>query len=125
MNLNQITVPSLDLSKSIPFYEKLGLKLIVRSLPNYARFQCPEGNATFSIHKTDKLPTGNGISVYFECEDLNKDVNALCEKGIEFDLLPTDQTWLWKEARLKDVDGNQIILFHAGENRLDPPWRIK
>ncbi|MEM6701033.1 MAG: VOC family protein, partial [Bacteroidota bacterium] len=25
MNLNQITVPSLDLTKSIPFYEKLGL----------------------------------------------------------------------------------------------------
>ena len=34
MNLNQITIPSLDLTKSIPFYEKLGLKLIVKSIPS-------------------------------------------------------------------------------------------
>jgi len=44
MNLNQITVPSLDLTKSIPFYEKIGLKLIVKALPDYARFECPDGN---------------------------------------------------------------------------------
>ena len=56
MNLNQITVPSLDLTKSIPFYEKLGLKLIVKSLPHYARFECPDGNSTFSIHQTENLP---------------------------------------------------------------------
>ncbi|MGB0788863.1 MAG: VOC family protein, partial [Marinirhabdus sp.] len=41
MNLNQISAPSADLKKSIPFYEKLGLKLIVKSLPHYARFECP------------------------------------------------------------------------------------
>ena len=69
MNLNQITVPSIDLSKSIPFYEKLGLKLIVHSTPQYARFECPNGNATFSIHQTTKLPSGEGIAIYFECED--------------------------------------------------------
>jgi len=124
MNLNQITVPSLDLSKSIPFYEKLGLKLIVKSLPNYARFECPKGNATFSIHKTDNLPQGDGIYVYFECDDLDEYVNDLKEKGIKFDLDPTDQSWLWREARLKDVDGNQLILFYGGENRLNPPWKI-
>ena len=48
MNLNQITIPSLDLEKAIPFYEKLGLNLIVKSLPDYARFECPDGNSTFS-----------------------------------------------------------------------------
>ena len=63
MNLNQITVPSLDLTKSIPFYEKIGLKLIVKSLPHYARFVCPDGNSTFSIHQTDELPKGDGIYV--------------------------------------------------------------
>ena len=65
MNLNQITIPSLDLTKSIPFYEQLGLKLIVKSLPHYARFECPNGNSTFSIHQTETLPKGNGIHVYF------------------------------------------------------------
>ena len=125
MNLNQITVPSLDLTKSIPFYEKLGLKLIVKALPHYARFECPDGNSTFSIHKTEKLPKGDGIYVYFECEDLDKKVEEIKQTGIQFDLEPTDQSWLWREARLRDVDGNLLILFYGGENRLNPPWRIK
>ena len=124
MNLNQVTVPSMDLKKSIPFYQKLGLRLIVKSLPHYARFECPNGDSTFSIHLTDKLPKGEGIYVYFECDDLDKQVENLKKEGIQFDQEPVDQRWLWREARLKDLDGNQIILFHAGENRLNPPWRI-
>ncbi len=124
MNLNQITVPSLDLTKSIPFYEKLGLKLIVKSLLHYARFECPNGQATFSIHLTKNLPTGDGIWIYFECENLEDYVNQLLKKGVEFEEMPNDKSWLWQEARLKDPDGNQLILFYAGENRLNPPWRI-
>lgn len=125
MNLNQITVPSLDLSKSVPFYQKLGLRLIVDSVPNYARFECPQGNSTFSIHQADRLPSGEGIWVYFECENLDELVSDLQEKGIAFEELPDDKRWLWREARLKDPDGNQIILYFAGENRLNPPWRVK
>ncbi|MEO0527454.1 MAG: VOC family protein [Bacteroidota bacterium] len=125
MNLNQITVPSTDLERSIPFYQKLGLKLIVEALPHYARFECPNGNSTFSIHQTENLPKGDGIYVYFECDRLDEYVHELIEKGIVFDQKPTDQKWLWREARLKDVDGNQLILFYGGENRLNPPWRIK
>jgi len=124
MNLNQITVPSIDLEKSIPFYEKLGLKLIVKALPHYARFECPNGSSTFSIHQTTELPTGEGVYVYFECDDLDEHVNGLISKGIEFEELPNYKPWLWREARLKDLDGNQIILFFGGENRLNPPWRI-
>lgn len=125
MNLNQITVPSLDLSKSIPFYEKLGLKLIVKALPHYARFECPDGASTFSLHLTDKLPQGEGVYVYFECDELDKHVENLKQKGIKFDLEPTDQSWLWREARLKDLDGNQLILFYGGDSRLNPPWRVE
>lgn len=125
MNLNQITVPSLDLTKSIPFYEQLGLKLIVKSLPHYARFECPNGNSTFSIHQTETLPKGNGIYVYFECKNLDEDINKLKKNGITFEQEPSDKSWLWREARLKDLDGNQLILFYGGENRLNPPWRIE
>jgi catechol 2,3-dioxygenase-like lactoylglutathione lyase family enzyme len=124
MNLNQVTVPSLDVAKSIRFYETLGLKLIVKAVPHYARFECPDGNASFSIHLTETLPNGAGIYVYFECENLDTYVQELTEKGIEFEQQPTDQNWRWREARLKDPDENQLILFYAGENRLNPPWRI-
>ena len=72
MNLNQITVPSLDLTKSIPFYKKLGLKLIVESLPHYARFECPNGESTFSIHQTDKLPQGTEYMCILSVKILTK-----------------------------------------------------
>ena len=124
MNLNQITVPSIDLEKSISFYKDLGLILIVKSAPHYARFVCPDGDATFSIHLVERLPQGEGIYVYFEEEDLDSKVNDLQDKGYSMDELPTDKRWLWREARLKDPDGNQIILYYAGENRINPPWRI-
>ena len=124
MNLNQVTIPSLDLSKSIPFYKNLGLKLIVHTHANYARFECPDGGSTFSIHRVDQLSSGEGIIVYFECENLDEHVNELVEKGIVFEEMPNDKGWLWREARLKDLDGNQLILFYAGDNRLNPPWRF-
>ena len=125
MNLNQITVPSLNLTKSIAFYETLGLKLIVKALPHYARFECPNGNSTFSIHQVEQLPKGEGIYVYFECDDLDKKVETLIQQNIKFDELPNDKSWLWREARIKDPDGNQLILYKAGEHRIHPPWRVK
>ena len=36
---------TLDLSKSIPFYQKLGLELIVEALPHYARFKVYEATS--------------------------------------------------------------------------------
>jgi hypothetical protein len=112
------------LATSILFYKKIGLKLIVESLPHYARFECPDGDSTFSIHKVDKLPIGEGIYVYFECENLDEFTAVLSNKGIEFEERPNDKPWLWREARLKDPDSNQLILFFAGGNRKNPPWRI-
>lgn len=124
MNLNQITVPSLDVATSIQFYEILGLKLIVRSLPKYARFECPIGSSTFSIHQVDNLPIGQGIIVYFECSELDETVVQLIKKGISIEEMPKDKPWLWREARLKDPDNNQLILYYAGVNRLNPPWKL-
>jgi catechol 2,3-dioxygenase-like lactoylglutathione lyase family enzyme len=124
MNLNQITVPVLDVEQAISFYETLGLKLIVKSLPHYARFECPTGGSTFSLHQVEKLPQGEGVWVYFEIENLDEYVQILVKKGIRFEELPNDKSWLWREARLKDLDNNRLILYFAGENRLNPPWRM-
>jgi catechol 2,3-dioxygenase-like lactoylglutathione lyase family enzyme len=125
MNLNQVTIPSLELTKAIAFYQTLGLKLIVESLPHYARFQCPDGNSTFSVQLVEQLPSGDGVHLYFECEHLDEYVNELVGKGILFEETPNDKSWLWREARLKDPDNNQLTLYYAGSNRLNPPWRIK
>ncbi len=125
MNLNQITIPVLNVEKAIAFYEQLGLQLIVKTLPHYARFVCPVGHATFSLHQVDTLPNGNGVWIYFEVDDVDATVQNLAAKGFVFDQLPADKTWLWREAYLKDLDSNQIIIYHAGKNRIDPPWKIK
>ncbi len=125
MILNQITLPSLDPQGSISFYEKLGMKLIVKSLPHYVRFICPDGKSTFSLHQVEHLPSGDGAWIYFECAHLDLMVADLKGLGIVFEEDPGDKPWLWREARLKDPDGNQLILYHAGENRMNPPWRIK
>ena len=125
MNLNQITVPVTDVGRSIRFYEKLGLRLIVKSMPTYARFECPEGNSTFSLHLVDVLPAGEGIWVYFEVQNLDEVVDSLKKDGMVFEELPTDKPWLWREARLRDPDNNQIILYFAGNYRTNPPWRVE
>lgn len=123
MNLNQVTLPSADLARGIAFYRKLGFTLIVDSAPRYARFECP-GGATFSLHHAASFLPSHTV-VYFECDDLDTRCAALAASGVAFDSMPADQTWLWREARLRDPDGNEICLYHAGENRRFPPWRVK
>lgn len=124
MNLNQVTIPTRDLKTAITFYEQLGLRLIIESAPRYARFECPEGEATFSLHLVQELPKGEGAIIYFETAELDKKVEVLKKKGLVFLHDPIDQSWLWREARLADPDGNIIILYNAGKNRKFPPWRI-
>jgi len=102
----------------------MGFTLIVHSPPRYARFECPEGNSTFSLHSAVH-PIGNtGVVVYFECSNLDERVERLLAAGFEFTQLPTDERWLWREARLIDPSGNVICLFWAGDHRKNPPWRV-
>lgn len=125
MNLNQVTIPVTDVDRSIRFYTKLGLRLIVRALPHYARFECPDGDATFSLHAAEERSTGEGIWVYFEVANLDSYVAGLITQGVVFEELPADKPWLWREARLKDPDSNQIVLYFGGDNRKNPPWRVE
>lgn len=123
MNLNQVTLPATDIAASVAFYQRMGFTLIVSS-PHYARFECPEGDATFSVHLAEHPCEDSGVVVYFECADLDRQVESLQARGLQFSTPPTDERWLWREARLSDPAGNVICLFRAGENRKNPPWRV-
>ena len=124
MNLNQVTLPAVDFDRSVAFYCQMGFKLIVHSPPRYARFECAEGESTFSLHAVAELAANTGVVVYFECADLDVRVEHLRTAGFEFTQLPADERWLWREARLSDPSGNVICLYWAGSNRKNPPWRI-
>jgi catechol 2,3-dioxygenase-like lactoylglutathione lyase family enzyme len=124
MNLNQVSLPATDVHRSAAFYRRLGFTQIVSSPPAYARFECPLGESTFSLHQVVAAPAGAGVIVYFECTDLDARYLKLAADGVVFDSPPADQPWLWREAYLRDPDGNVICLFCAGENRRYPPWRM-
>lgn len=124
MNLNQVTVPARDVAASVRFYLQLGLEQIV-SAPHYARFKCPDGDATFSVHQLPEPAGPSATVVYFEIEALDEKVRALQQAGLSFTREPRDEPWLWREARLTDPAGNVICLYRAGVNRVDPPWRIR
>lgn len=123
MNFNQITIPCVNYDESVAFYAKLGLRQIVDSPPRYARFESSSGT-TLSVHRTDPEVTASAVTIYFEVDDVDAEVRRLKSAGLEFDSDATDQDWLWREAYLRDPAGNRVCVYHAGENRRFPPWRI-
>jgi hydroxymethylpyrimidine/phosphomethylpyrimidine kinase len=118
LRLNQVTLPTTDYAASCAFYATLGLKQIVATDDaHYARFESP-GGATLSVE------SGARPTVYLECEDLDAEVERLQRAGVTFEQLPSDRSWLWREARLTDPSGNPVCLYQADENRRYPPWRL-
>ena len=124
MDLNQVTVPCSDYDASVSFYKALGLHQIVDSPPRYARFETDHGT-TFSIHTSDSALGNPHLIIYFEVDNVDETVSQLKDRGLIFDEEPRDQSWLWREAYLRDPFGNMICIYHAGKNRRYPPWRTE
>jgi catechol 2,3-dioxygenase-like lactoylglutathione lyase family enzyme len=124
VRLNHVTLAASDVQASAEFYKRLGLEQIVAAYPDYARLLSPEGETTLSLHRvTGEAPTA-GATIHFEVNDVEGTVDELERRGFEFACQPVDQPYLWREAVLLDPDGHRVFIFHAGENRLDPPWRL-
>jgi catechol 2,3-dioxygenase-like lactoylglutathione lyase family enzyme len=122
VRLNQVTLAVSELDRAVDFYRRLGLQQIVAA-ENYARFACPDGGSTLSLELMEVVPL-SATTVYFECEELDATVARLETSGLHFEHPPVAQRWLWREARLRDPDGNSLCLFSADKNRLNPPWRL-
>jgi catechol 2,3-dioxygenase-like lactoylglutathione lyase family enzyme len=125
MRLNHVTLTVTDFERSVAFYSALGLVLIVHEPPRYARFRCPDSDETLSVEVTGEPSLPARVRLFFECLDLDRPVVTLKSKGLGFEQDPTDMFYLWREARLRDPDGHEIGLYCAGDNRLDPPWKVK
>ena len=121
--LNQVTVTGADYDKSVAFYSRLGLKQIVANPPDYARFETA-GGATLSVQIDPEEKVSATTAIYLECDDLDEQVDRLAREGMPFEHGPRNQPWMWREARLRDPDGNIIFLYKAGEARRFPPWRM-
>ncbi len=121
--LNQVTVTGTDYERSVAFYRSLGLKQIVANPPDYARFETA-GGATLSVQIDPEETVSATTAIYLECDDLDERVERIARSGVPFEHGPRNQPWMWREARLRDPDGNIVFLYHAGEARRFPPWRI-
>lgn len=122
MRLNHATLPVANLSEAIAFYEALGLNLIVRADPRYARFEV-DGQSTLSVEVSEGRAAGDA-EIFLHCDDVDQDYAAAVARGLTFDWPPTDQTYLWRTAGLTDPAGNRIVLFTAGSAQHFPPWRL-
>jgi hydroxymethylpyrimidine/phosphomethylpyrimidine kinase len=122
--LNQVTVTGTNYERSVEFYSRLGLKQIVDNPPDYARFETA-GGATLSVQIDPEEKVLATTAIYLECDDLDERVEQLARGGIPFEHGPRNQPWMWREARLRDPDGNIIFLYKAGEARRFPPWRME
>ena len=126
LDLNQVTLPAVDLQASIDFYTRFGLKLIVDSPEsNYARFEIPGCDATLSIQVLPERVREASAHVYFETSDPEAEVARLREAGLEPSEPLADKPWLWREAAYLDPAGNRLLVYQAGENRKNPPWRVE
>ena len=128
VRLNQVTLAAKDMSASVSFYQKLGLTLIVDSVPRYVRFEfpaSPDGGepATISLHNAPEnwQAQDHAPLIYFEIDDIDGFIN---EHGLTPVSPPENKSYLWREADIIDPAGNRIRLFQAGKNRRFPPWRI-
>ena len=123
--LNQVTVTGTNYERSVDFYRRLGLKQIVDSPDTgYARFETA-GGVTLSVQIDADEKIIATTAIYLECDDLDERVEKLARSGVAFEHGPRNQPWMWREARLRDPDGNIIFFYHAGESRRFPPWRIE
>jgi hydroxymethylpyrimidine/phosphomethylpyrimidine kinase len=123
--LNQVTVTGTNYERSADFYRRLGLKQIVDSPDTgYARFETA-GGVTLSVQIDPEEKIIATTAIYLECDDLDERVEQLARAGIAFEHGPRNQPWMWREARLRDPDGNILFFYHAGEARRFPPWRIE
>ncbi|NUQ17661.1 MAG: bifunctional hydroxymethylpyrimidine kinase/phosphomethylpyrimidine kinase [Sphingomonas sp.] len=123
--LNQVTVTGTNYRRSTEFYRSLGLKQIIDSPDTgYARFETA-GGVTLSVQIDPHEKIQATTAIYLECDDLDERVEQLARSGIAFEHGPRNQPWMWREARLRDPDGNIIFFYKAGEARRFPPWRME
>jgi catechol 2,3-dioxygenase-like lactoylglutathione lyase family enzyme len=125
MRLSHVTLHVADIRRSRAFYERLGFELIVAA-DHYCRFIVGE-STTLSIeaHHEAITPAAHVCIEFDSPAALDAEIARLAASGVATAEPPNDKRWLWREARLIDPDGHILIYFFAGENKLDPAWRVR
>ncbi len=125
IEFNHVMIYVRDLGRSLRFYrDGLGFEL-VEQVEGYARLRSPNGTGTIALHllsedKPHMEPKMEGLRLYFETEDVDGVCARLSKMGFALDAPLKDMPWGWRHAYLKDPDGHEISVYHAGEARFRP-----
>ena len=122
--LNHVTLPAGDYEASVAFYRLLGCTQVVDAPPRYARFEAP-GGMTLSIEVRDPVDAPSTTEYFFQCADVDAEVERLAGLGLKFDARPVDRDYLWRVAETRDPHGNLIRFYETDEVRRYPPWRVE
>jgi len=102
--VENLTLPVLDLKKSVAFYENiLGLKKR-DEWSNYATFNI--GDMMLGLDPDPKAE----LQIYITVDNVDEEYKTLKEKGVKFLTEPKDQYWGGRTAKFVDPDGNKFIL---------------
>ena len=82
------------------------------------------GLSPVALAGLERLHNQAALHLVHRHADVDAAVASIQEQGLEFESEPVDQPWLWREAHLRDPAGNRLCIYHAGENRRFPPWRL-
>lgn len=57
-------------------------------------------------------------------EALDAYAAILQSRGLILSEPPQDCSWLWRDVIRHDPNGHEILLLYAGDNKLNPLWRV-
>ena len=110
MKLKYSTIIVDDMDKSVEFYKLLGFNVHqVFNLPNDNKITLMESEGETMIELIDNGDEAGLFSVGMEVEDINKEIEDLKSKGVEFFLGPTKIS-VGYLAMCKDPNGATIVL---------------
>ena len=122
--LNQVTVTGTNYERSVEFYRRLGLKQIVDNPTPIMRGSKPPAARPSRSRSTPKRRSSRRPRSISNATTSTSGSSSWRAAGSPFEHGPRNQPWMWREARLRDPDGNIIFLYKAGEARRFPPWRM-
>lgn len=112
-NITIISIPVTDQTRSKEFYMQLGFQLLIEAPfgggSNWVQLGLPGAETTITLTTWfDSMPAGCIRGLVVSTDDLDGEIKALNEKGIEVGEI--DQTPWGRFAAVKDPDGNTISL---------------
>jgi methylmalonyl-CoA/ethylmalonyl-CoA epimerase len=112
--IGQVALTVTDVDRAVAFYrDALGMKMLFRTGPNLAFFDCAGIRLMLSAPEADFKPASGSV-IYFKVPDIRAAFDALRGRGVTFSdephliaKMPDHELWM---TFFKDPDGNVLAL---------------